>query len=63
MRRILFAFGWGVLIALPILFIAQAIWIQDLPRVTPWQWAIPFAAILLIYFTRNRDEVLKHHLV
>lgn len=63
MRKALFWFGWFVLFVLPVLFIAQIIMIDDLPRITAWQWLVPFAAIVLIYFARNRDDVLKHHVV
>ncbi|MGN6186781.1 MAG: hypothetical protein ACTHQM_24355 [Thermoanaerobaculia bacterium] len=63
MRKALFWFGWVVLFVLPVLFIAQIIMIDDLPRITAWQWLVPFAAIVLIYFARNRDDVLKHHVV
>ena len=33
------------------------------PPVEPWKWAILFAAVVLIYFSRNTDDVLKHHVV
>ena len=63
MRRYLFWSGWVVLIALPIVFVTQGLIIQDLPKVAPWQWLVPFAAVVLIYFSRNTDDVLKHHVV
>lgn len=63
MRRKLFRLGWIVLLALPVVFTVEIIVLQDLPRIEPWKWAIPFAAIVLIYFTRNTDDVLKHHVV
>ncbi len=63
MRRKLFLFGWIVLFALPVLYVIQIFMINDLPRVEPWKWAILFAAIVLIYFARSRDDVLKHHVV
>lgn len=62
-RKGLYYFGWAVLIALPIIFAVQVFMMQDLPRIEMWQWAVPFAAVVLIYFTRNRDEVLHHHVV
>jgi hypothetical protein len=62
MRKFIFVLGWVVLVALPLVFIAHAVWIQDLPHVAAWQWAVPFAAALVIYFSRNRDDVLRHHL-
>lgn len=63
MRRKLFWLGWIVLFALPVIYGIQIFIAQDLPAVEPWKWAIPFAAVLLIYFSRNTDDVLKHHVV
>lgn len=63
MRRTLFWSGWVVLFALPLIFTIQIIVTQDLPKVEWWKWAIPFGAIVLIYFSRNTDDVLKHHVV
>lgn len=63
MRRKLFWFGWIVLFALPVIFTIQIIAIQNLPTVEWWKWMIPFAAVVLIYFSRDRDDVLKHHVV
>lgn len=63
MRRYFFWFGWAVLIALPIIFVTQGLIIQDLPRVELWQWFVPLAAAAVIYFSRNTDDVLKHHVV
>lgn len=63
MRKWFYWFGWVVLIALPIIYAVQ-IWLtQDLPPVEAWKWAIAFAALVLVYFARNRDDVLKHHVV
>ena len=63
MRRALFWFGWAVLAILPVLFAVQIYMIQDLPKIEMWKWLIPAAAVVLIFFTRNRDDVLKHHVV
>ena len=63
MRRALFWLGWAVLIALPVIFTIQVFAIQDLPKIAPWQWVIPLAAIVLVYFSRNTDDVLKHHVM
>ena len=63
MRRKLFWFGWIVLFALPVVYGIQIYVTQDLPRVEPWKWIVPFAAVVLIYFSRNTDDVLKHHIV
>lgn len=52
-----------VLFALPVNFSIQIIVTQDLPKVEWWKWLIPFAAVVLIYFSRNTDDVLKHHVV
>lgn len=63
MRKTLFWFGWGVIFLLPVAFVTEVIVKQDLPKIAPWQWAIPLAAIVLIYFSRSRDDVLKHRVV
>ena len=63
MRRFLFWFGWGILIALPFAFAFEIWWIQNLPKIALWQWAILAGAVVLIYFSRDRDDVLKHHVV
>lgn len=63
MRRKLFWFGWVVLFALPVIYAVQIFITQDLPAVEPWKWAIPIAAAVLIFFSRDTDDVLKHHVV
>ena len=63
MRKTLFATGWIVFFALPLAYVVQIIVTQDLPPVEWWKWAILFATVVLIYFSRNRDDVLKHHVV
>lgn len=63
MRKWLFRFGWVVLFALPVVYAIQIVVTQDLPKVEPWQWGILFATVVLIYFSRNTDDVLKHHVV
>jgi hypothetical protein len=63
MRKTLFWLGWAVLCALPVIYGIQIFMTQDLPPVAPWQWAIPLGAALLIYFSRDTDDVLKHHVV
>lgn len=63
MRRYLFWFGWIVLFLLPVIYATQIFITEDLPPVEPWKWAILFAAVVLIYFSRNTDDVLKHHVV
>ena len=63
MRKTLFWAGWIVLFVLPVVFVTQIVLMQDLPKVALWQWAIPLAAVVLIYFTRNTDDVLKHHVI
>ena len=63
MRRTFFWLGWVVLLILPLLFTIEIVLSQDLPRVAIWQWAIPVAAVLMIYLARDRDDVLKHHLL
>ena len=63
MRRKLYWFGWIILFALPVIFTAQIIIMQDLPKVEPWKWVLLFAVVVLIYFSRNTDDVLKRHIV
>lgn len=63
MRKALYWFGWVVLGLLPVIFAVQIFMIQDLPKVEPWKWVVPFAAAALIYFSRDRDDVLKHHVM
>jgi len=62
MRKKLFWFGWSVLFALPILFTIEIIMQSDLPDVQPWKWAILAGAVVLIYFSRDRDDVFKHRI-
>ena len=62
-RKVVFWFGWSILIALPILFTVEIVMLQDLPRIQPWKWAILPGAALIIYLARNRDDVLRHHVV
>jgi hypothetical protein len=59
----MFWFGWGVLFYLPAVYAMQVYLEQNLPQVEPWKWAMILGAVLLIYFSRNRDDVLKHHVV
>ena len=63
MRRKLYWLGWIILFALPVIFTAQIIIMQDLPKVEPWKWLVILAAIVIIYFSRNTDDVLKHHVI
>lgn len=63
MRKWLFRFGLGVLFVLPVVYAVQIFVTQDLPKVESWQWGILFATVVLIYFSRNTDDVLKHHVV
>ena len=61
MRKQIHRAGWAILFVLPVAFTAEVLYQQDLPAVQPWKWAIVAAAVLLIYVSRNRDDVLKHH--
>ena len=63
MRRKLFWFGWIVFFLLPVIYATQIVITQDLPPVEPWKWGILFGTVVLIYFSRNRDEVMQHHVV
>jgi hypothetical protein len=63
MRKGFFWLGWVILIGAPIVFVIEIVVKQDLPPVEIWHWAMMACAVGLVFFTRNRDEVLKHHLV
>ena len=63
MRRTIFWSAWTVLLALPIIYGIQIYMTQDLPTIEPWKWGILFGAVIAIYFSRNSDDVLKHHVV
>lgn len=63
MRKKLFAAGWIVFFALPLAYVLEIVVTQDLPPVQWWKWAILLATVILIYVSRNRDDVLKHHVV
>ena len=63
MRRRLYVTGWVILFMLPLAFTAEILLSQDLPAVQPWKWALLAGAVMLVYFNRNRDDVLKHHVV
>lgn len=63
MRKWLFRFGWAVLFVLPVVYIVQIFVTQDLPKVESWQWGILFGTVVLIFFSRDTDDVLKHHVV
>jgi membrane protein YdbS with pleckstrin-like domain len=63
MRRMLFWFGWAVLLLLPMIYGIQIYLVQDLPKIESWKWLAVIGAVLLVYASRNRDDVLKHHVV
>ena len=63
MRKTLYAIGWIVLFTLPLIYGIQIFVTLDLPPVQWWQWAILLATVVLIYASRDRDDVLKHHVV
>lgn len=61
-RKILFWGGWGLLLFYA-LYWAYEIWaIQDLPKINVFKWLILGATVLLIFASRNREEVTAHHL-
>jgi hypothetical protein len=62
MRKTLFRASWALLIALPVIYGIQIYITQDLPDIQIWKWAILFGSVVVIYFSRNTDDVLKHHL-
>jgi cobalamin biosynthesis protein CobD/CbiB len=63
MRKTLFWSGLVVLMVLPFVYGVQIYITQDLPSVQVWQWMIPAAAVVMVFFSRNPDDVLKHHVV
>ncbi len=63
MRRTLFWTGLIVLSVLPVIYGVQIYMTQDLPTIHVWQWLIPAAAALMVFLSRNPDDVLKHHVV
>jgi len=63
MRRMLFWLGLTLLIGLPIAYGIQIVVTQDLPAFEPWKRVLLFGALLLVYFARNADDVLRHRLV
>ena len=63
LRKFFYRLGWAILIVLPIAFIVEIVVSQDLPLVQPWKWAILFGAVALVYAARDRDDVLRHHVV
>ncbi len=63
MRRTMFWIGWSIFFLLPIAFVTEALITQNVPALPPWKWAIPAIAFLLIVMGRNRDDVLKHHVL
>jgi len=62
MRRAVFWTGWSILFLIPVAFVAEAWWTQDMPAFPAWKFVIPLIAFVLIVLGRNRDDVLKHHL-
>ncbi|HSY50109.1 MAG TPA: hypothetical protein VLC46_14940 [Thermoanaerobaculia bacterium] len=63
MRKKLFWIGWTILFMIPLAAGAEIFLSQDLPALPPWKLALFAGAVLLVIFSRNRDEVLKHKLV
>jgi hypothetical protein len=63
MRRLVFWMGWVVLGVLPVIWGIQIYMIKNFPPIEWWKWFIPLAAVLMIFFTRNRDSVLSHHIM
>jgi lipid-A-disaccharide synthase-like uncharacterized protein len=63
MRKTLFWIGWAILFAIPLAAGAEIYLSQDMPALNLWKLALLAGAVLLVIFSRNRDEVLKHNLV
>jgi len=62
MRRAIFWTGWAIVFLLPIAIAIEIFMTEDMPVLHLWKWAIPLAAIALIFLGRNHDDVLKHHI-
>lgn len=62
MRKGLVWLGWALLVLVPLMYGIEVYLQQDLPRLEPWQPGVFLGAIVLLYFSRDRDDVLKHHL-
>ena len=63
MRKTIFWSAWTILLALPIIYGIQIYMTQDLPTIEPWKWGILFGTVVVIFLSRNSDDVLKHHVV
>jgi hypothetical protein len=63
MRKTLFWIGWAILFAIPLAAGAEIYLMKDLPDLNAWKLGLLVGAVLLVIFSRNRDEVLKHKLV
>ncbi len=63
MRKTFFWIGWAILFVLPFAAGAEIYLSQDLPTLNIWKVALFAGAVLLVILSRNRDEVLKHHIV
>ncbi len=62
LRKVLFWGGWVLLLVYTVIFAAQAWVLQDIPHVTYLKWGILAATCVLIFFSRNREQVIEHHL-
>ncbi len=62
LRKILYWGGWILLLVYAVVFSVQAIILQDIPAVSYLKWGILAATVLLIFFSRNREQVFEHHL-
>jgi len=63
MRKTFFWIGWAILFAIPLAAGAEIYLMKDLPDLNAWKLGLLVGAVLLVIFSRNRDEVLKHKLV
>jgi hypothetical protein len=63
MRKTIFWLGWVILGLLPVAALVEIYLRQDAPVLVPWKLALAPVAVLLIFFARNRDDVLKHRIV
>ena len=61
-RKGIFWAGWVAMLVYSVIFVVQGWILQDIPPIAIWKWAVLGATVILIYSSRNTDEVFTHHL-